>query len=458
MGKFYVFLSVVTILGLLSEANSACKAPDKVIKRKKKVLAGCLKKGYQSSLEGCVSGSGKPKRRQVKACTEVEKQLASCDVSCIEKVDGKYGPFGEWGTCSAACWGGSQSRTRECNNPAPSGGGAGCVGEANGVRACNENVCPVHGGWSAPGEWSACSATCGGGTQSRSKICNSPAPANGGADCSGEASETQACNENVCPVHGGWSAPGEWSACSATCGGGTQSRSKICNSPAPANGGADCSGEASEVQACNTQGCPVNGGWSAPGEWSACSATCGGGTQSRSKICNSPAPANGGADCSGETSETQSCNENVCPVNGGWSAPGEWSACSATCGGGTQSRSKICNNPAPANGGADCSGEASEVQACNEDACHCNNLLSLGCWRDEFSRAIDGGIRLRGDWEACRAYALARGWNIFAIQYGNECFTSANPNYQRYGRSGDCRDGRGGGWANDVYMIQCNGQ
>jgi hypothetical protein len=50
------------------------------------------------------------------------------------------------------------------------------------------------------------------------------------------------------------------------------------------------------------------------------------------------------------------------PVNGGWSG---WGTCSATCGGGTQTRS--CNNPAPANNGSDCSGDA--YQACNTQAC-----------------------------------------------------------------------------------------
>ena len=51
------------------------------------------------------------------------------------------------------------------------------------------------------------------------------------------------------------------------------------------------------------------------------------------------------------------------PVNGGWS--NSWSACSASCNGGTRTRS--CNNPAPAFGGAPCSGSDSE--ACNPQAC-----------------------------------------------------------------------------------------
>lgn len=161
-------------------------------------------------------------------------------------------------------------------------------------------------------------------------------------------------------VNGGWT---EWSVCSASCGGGTQTRT--CTNPVPANGGTFCTGPSS--QSCSTQACPtpvptaVNGGWS---DWSTCSASCGGGTQTRT--CTNPAPAYGGASCYGATS--QQCNTHACPtpapqpVNGGWSA---WSACSKSCGGGTQSRT--CNNPAPAYGGTYCSGSSS--QSCNTQAC-----------------------------------------------------------------------------------------
>ena len=58
----------------------------------------------------------------------------------------------------------------------------------------------------------------------------------------------------------------------------------------------------------------------------------------------------------------KSITVNAAPVNGGW---GGWGGCSASCGGGTQSRS--CDNPAPANGGAACSG--SSTQACNAQSC-----------------------------------------------------------------------------------------
>ena len=57
---------------------------------------------------------------------------------------------------------------------------------------------------------------------------------------------------------------------------------------------------------------PVDGGWSEP-EWSECSATCGGGTQTRTRTCTNPAPAHGGLDCQGESTETQDCNTLPCP-------------------------------------------------------------------------------------------------------------------------------------------------
>ena len=60
-------------------------------------------------------------------------------------------------------------------------------------------------------------------------------------------------------VDGGFSDFGDWSECSAECGGGTQTRSRTCTNPAPANGGADCVGWKSETQKCNTQKCPRPG-------------------------------------------------------------------------------------------------------------------------------------------------------------------------------------------------------
>ena len=58
-------------------------------------------------------------------------------------VDGNWGEWSVWSTCTKSCKQGKQSRTRECNSPAPQYGGKKCDGEAKESQICNQNVpCP----------------------------------------------------------------------------------------------------------------------------------------------------------------------------------------------------------------------------------------------------------------------------------------------------------------------------
>lgn len=58
---------------------------------------------------------------------------------------------------------------------------------------------PVDGKWGVWGKWTTCSKTCGGGYMSRSRTCNNPAPQNGGRPCQGPSSERNSCNDQKCP-------------------------------------------------------------------------------------------------------------------------------------------------------------------------------------------------------------------------------------------------------------------
>jgi len=159
----------------------------------------------------------------------------------------------------------------------------------------------------------------GGGTQGRTRVCDNPVPEFGGEDCTVDGStdmETQACNENPCPINGGWGDWTEWDECPVTCGGADQGRTRVCDNPAPQFGGDDCTVDGSldsGTQRCNENPCPIDGGFSDWDEWGPCTAQCGGGDQTRSRRCDNPVPEFGGLDCEGDFTECQRCNLEPCP-------------------------------------------------------------------------------------------------------------------------------------------------
>ena len=59
-------------------------------------------------------------------------------------------------------------------------------------------VVPVDGNWGAYGAWSTCTATCGGGTRMRVRSCDDPGPSNGGRKCPGSSAEIEDCGTQSC--------------------------------------------------------------------------------------------------------------------------------------------------------------------------------------------------------------------------------------------------------------------
>ena len=94
-----------------------------------------------------------------------------------------------------------------------------------------------------------------------------------------------------------------------------------------------------------------------------------------------------------------------------------------------------------------------------------SEFTNIGCWKDTGNRAVpqlDGSDRrLTGNYKArkdainkCFQVARAKGMVIFAVQDGGWCAGAKTLNrYRKYGKATNCRNGKGGGWANDVYRI-----
>ena len=145
------------------------------------------------------------------------------------------------------------------------------------------------------------------------------------------------CETDECPDWAEWS---DWTECSKTCGGGQKTRYRNCvlqDYTKLGDNSLGCIGNTDEVIECNTERCPV---WTDWGEWTECSATCGGGSQMRSRECILPIERAFG--CIGAKDEVRECNTNTCPVWTNWT---DWSDCSLTCGGGTRSKVRQCILP-----------------------------------------------------------------------------------------------------------------
>ncbi|NXJ79879.1 PPN protein, partial [Trogon melanurus] len=199
------------------------------------------------------------------------------------------------------------------------------------------------------GSWSECSSECGGGFQSRLVFCtidneiypdymcrNKPQPDN-----------NRTCGHQTCPQTKRWKT-GEWGSCSATCGGGTQTRSVYCvafdgQSSQGVVDNSECMTFAQQPrssQPCNMRQCAT---WST-GPWSECSASCGEGVRTRTVTCRTQqgSPAQDFA-CLMEPkpSATQPCLKENCIQEIGWHV-GDWGLCSKSCNSGIRTRQVIC--------------------------------------------------------------------------------------------------------------------
>jgi WW domain/Thrombospondin type 1 domain len=281
---------------------------------------------------------------------------------------------GSYGTCSATCGGGVETRTVQCtdyqDNTVPDSQCDGSKPSAS--RSCNTGVCPT---WFT-GTYGTCSVSCGGGSQTRTVQCrDSNGVAVADSQCTGsKPAESQSCNTVACAGFG-WST-GSFGTCSSSCNGGTQTRTVVCrdgSNQVVAESNCDSGSKPAASQPCNTEVC---GAWRI-GAYGICSVSCDGGTQSRTVICQDP--SGNAIDenfCPAPKPPTsQACSTTPCP-DYEWRST-VWGTCSKNCDGGTQGRTVQCfyigAEPASIVVDSECvsrvGAKPSTTQVCNTQEC-----------------------------------------------------------------------------------------
>ncbi|MEE6467583.1 hypothetical protein FKM82_007315 [Ascaphus truei] len=237
------------------------------------------------------------------------------------------------------------------------------------------NATPIAQDGSDWSRWRDCEcrvvATCGEGTHTRSRECDSPKPQNGAETAWETASHQRDCQSLDCPeasetgAGSAWSGPVPWEHAlpGETVSGPCQT----------------CTCVSGRLLCIPDPSCRLDGGWGLWTSWTPCSQTCGEGTHTRSRECDSPKPQNGGRDCLGDSQHQRDCQSLDCPEEDPWSAWSPWSSCSVSCGGGEQIRVRECRD-------VECTGRAVQSMSCNTQVC-----LDVGCPPDRLYRECVNG-------------------------------------------------------------------
>lgn len=118
------------------------------------------------------------------------------------------------------------------------------------------------------------------------------------------------CNFDVCTINCEWNDWELWSPCSKSCNGGT--RTKLRNKKwESSNGGLPCLGNATDMEKCNTDPCPVDCTFELWESWGECSTSCGMGSRFRTRV--KKEELYGGAPCQDVMWEVGECNNPESP-------------------------------------------------------------------------------------------------------------------------------------------------
>eukprot|EP00927_Polykrikos_kofoidii_P015879 TRINITY_DN17114_c0_g1_i1.p1 TRINITY_DN17114_c0_g1~~TRINITY_DN17114_c0_g1_i1.p1 ORF type:complete len:1608 (+),score=202.77 TRINITY_DN17114_c0_g1_i1:84-4907(+) len=309
------------------------------------------------------------------------------------RVDCAVSAWSRWSACTKSCDGGYQKRTREIETRS-SGNGFACTEALEEIQSCSEECCPkvdcVLTDW---GDWGSCKS----GQRNRLREIQLE-PIGNGKPCMGVLEETGPCTaeSHECSMS-------EWKAvsvCTKSCGGG-----QITQIRAAEHRTSDCPTDVMRVLPCMTQSCDAeeNCKLSDWADWGSCSSSCGAGQRSRSRsVLNMPTGA--GLGCDANLTVMEECSLLPCYfVDCEWEDWAEWGNCSRTCDGGQMQRlRKILHVATP--GGKPCdAGDSVEVAGCANTSCAEVNGPKIcvdakwGIWTEwnDCSSSCNGGLQTR---------------------------------------------------------------
>lgn len=122
-------------------------------------------------------------------CVGDYSESASCFLPCNCDVTN----WSDWSPCSKSCGAGATKRNRALLS-----GGLNCNITLEETDICNPQCCPIDGDFGLWSEWSTCTKSCDSGTRKRNRICNNPTPDCGGLPCDGNSEIVESCNAQPC--------------------------------------------------------------------------------------------------------------------------------------------------------------------------------------------------------------------------------------------------------------------